>query len=363
VRRAHVLLRSSQGDSPGLLREALARLAGLGTGFANTDLLFARDGAGSHHAVIASFDTEDERDALNGAIAAIVDDVLQVNDLGDRADALTAAAMGGSEIPPGYAPLPGTATPPAREIVDYDEPGGAGAEYETLRPFGVFDRAVFDAVLRVLGSLRGKTVLDVGCGTGRFTRELAREGALVTGTDASEVMLQRARAHDRDGAIRYVRGDANEALPDGPYDVITAFYCVHYLDLASFARRARARLNHEGKLAIASFPHRHFTENIFSQFFPSMLAIDLARFPSVPALRRALVDAGFTGITAAEFAVEMRDDPQPLIERVERKYLSSFHLLPDDEFRAGVRAMRRAWQGQESVSRVGRAVVVCGTAR
>lgn len=42
-------------------------------------------------------------------------------------------------------------------------------------------------------SLRGRTVLDAGCGTGRVAVELARRGIEVTGVDLDAAMLEKAR--------------------------------------------------------------------------------------------------------------------------------------------------------------------------
>jgi ubiquinone/menaquinone biosynthesis C-methylase UbiE len=51
----------------------------------------------------------------------------------------------------------------------------------------------FDWVMRKAGDLRGKTVCDVGCGSGRFVTALARRGGCVTGLDFAPKMLDLAR--------------------------------------------------------------------------------------------------------------------------------------------------------------------------
>src|SRR5437879_2230437 len=58
-----------------------------------------------------------------------------------------------------------------------------------------------------------KTILDLGCGTGRFSEALAvRFNAEVIGIDASQKMLEVARRKRRDRRIRYEPGRA-EAIP------------------------------------------------------------------------------------------------------------------------------------------------------
>ncbi|HVC11555.1 MAG TPA: class I SAM-dependent methyltransferase [Burkholderiales bacterium] len=67
----------------------------------------------------------------------------------------------------------------------------------------------------------GARILEIGCGTGYFTRRFAAEGYEVTGVDSDPPMLAYARAH-RAGSEDYVLGDARR-LPfsDGEFD-----YCI-----------------------------------------------------------------------------------------------------------------------------------------
>jgi SAM-dependent methyltransferase len=64
---------------------------------------------------------------------------------------------------------------------------------------------------RSLVPAAGDSLLDVGCGSGYFTRRFAREDLLVTGVDPDAGMLQFAAAHAAAGE-RYLFGDAR-ALP------------------------------------------------------------------------------------------------------------------------------------------------------
>jgi 2-amino-4-hydroxy-6-hydroxymethyldihydropteridine diphosphokinase len=417
--RAYVGIGSNLGDSAGIVRDAFERLRALGTNYVNSDLYFTGPWGNTEQPAfvnaVAAFDSNlDARALLNalrdieaqfgrqrterwgprtldldlllfGALVANdTDGTLPHPHMRERAFVLEPLAeiAPDTRVPPdgktvrallasltradraSVRRLRGTANLAAPSRVDYDTPGGAGERYHELRPFSAFDIAVLEAVLKATGPLNGKRVLDVGCGTGRFTERIAGAGAQVVGFDASETMLSTARSRSlaSNGTIEYLTGDANRSLPAGPYDAVTAFYCAHYLDVGDFALRAHAQLRDGGVLAIATFPHRHFAEVLFSRFFPSLAAIDMARFPSVPALERALKSARFSDIESRDVTLELKDDPAALIKRVEKKYLSSFFLLDDDEFREGVAAMRSAWHDAPIVSRTAQAVVVSGRA-
>jgi 2-amino-4-hydroxy-6-hydroxymethyldihydropteridine diphosphokinase len=261
--------------------------------------------------------------------------------------------------------IAGTAHLARAPQLDYDAPGGAGTGYADLRPFSAFDRSVLDAALRALGDVSGRIVLDVGCGTGRFTRELAARGAIVTGTDKSATMLAEAMSHAAHAGWRspeYVRVDANVGLPEGTFDAVTAFYAVQYLELGELCTRVKSALVPGGVFTVATFPHRHFVESEFARYFPSMAAIDLARFPSQQRLEAELQLAGFDDVRTSALVMELRDPPESLLARVEQKYLSSFHLLGEREFNEGVAAMRADWHDLKEVIRSARSIVVSGRA-
>lgn len=70
--------------------------------------------------------------------------------------------------------------------------------------------AEVDFLVEHLGLAPGAAILDVGCGTGRHSVELARRGHAVTGLDLSGEMLARARARAEEAGVvvEWVQGDA-----------------------------------------------------------------------------------------------------------------------------------------------------------
>ncbi len=74
-------------------------------------------------------------------------------------------------------------------------------------------------------------VLDVGCGGGFLSNDLARRGFTVTGLDASAESLAIAREYDGTGAVRYDLGDAYR-LPyaDASFDAVCAMDFLEHVE-------------------------------------------------------------------------------------------------------------------------------------
>lgn len=107
--------------------------------------------------------------------------------------------------------------------------------------------------------LAGKTVLDIGCGSGRYAVEFAKRGAArVVGVDYAPGMLALAREYAKregvDARCEFKEGDFTTATLEEKFDVVIAIGVFDYQDQpAAFMRRMRERSR--GKV-IASFPGR-----------------------------------------------------------------------------------------------------------
>ncbi|HEX6993667.1 MAG TPA: class I SAM-dependent methyltransferase [Gammaproteobacteria bacterium] len=118
-----------------------------------------------------------------------------------------------------------------------------------------------ERVVGLLGNLEGKTVIDIGCGTGRnfplLVKTVGPRGRVV-GLDCSAGMLAEARRRvERHGwhNVELVRGDA-VALDgvDEPVDAVLSVWCYGTVyDLAGALRRATDVLRPGGRIAIMTF--------------------------------------------------------------------------------------------------------------
>ncbi|MDY7007550.1 MAG: class I SAM-dependent methyltransferase [Cyanobacteriota bacterium] len=85
--------------------------------------------------------------------------------------------------------------------------------------------------LNLLGDLRGKSILDLGCGEGTYTRKLKQLGATqVVGVDISERMLSLAREEeDREPlGIEYILSDVTTLGSIGSFSLVVASYLLNH---------------------------------------------------------------------------------------------------------------------------------------
>lgn len=175
--------------------------------------------------------------------------------------------------------------------------------------------------MRIPGGGRGLRLLDAGCGTGASTAALlaAAPDAEIVAVDASQRMLDEARAKAWPPSVRFAHGRIEELAGlgiDGPFDGILAAYLVRNLaDPDAQLRRFRALLRPGATLAVHEYSvrdsraataiwhavcwaiiipsgRRHTGDSaLYRYLWRSVLAFDGA-----VQFRRRLADAGFTGI-------------------------------------------------------------------
>jgi len=160
----------------------------------------------------------------------------------------------------------------------------------------------------------GRRVLELACGSGRFTAPLAESGALVIGGDLAEPMLTRARAAvaERGVSAEFVALDMRDFVLGRHFDaiVIAANSLMHLHSRADFARAfstIRQHLAPGGRL-------------LFDIFVPS------ARLLSLPAGERQLLGV-FTHPRLGEITIEetIAYDPITQVMRTDWYWSSTGH--------------------------------------
>jgi demethylmenaquinone methyltransferase/2-methoxy-6-polyprenyl-1,4-benzoquinol methylase len=180
------------------------------------------------------------------------------------------------------------------------------------------DRAWRQAAARAAGLAAGQTAVDVACGTGALTRELAASapGAAVLGVDFSWEMVRRAAASHGPVAA-YLVGDALRLpLGDASVDVVTIAFGLRNLPepgrgLLEFRRVLRSG----GRLVVCEFsqPVVPVLRGVYRRYLTRLmplaarrltsdpeayqyLARSIGAWPDQPGLAAWLQQAGFTAV-------------------------------------------------------------------
>lgn len=128
------------------------------------------------------------------------------------------------------------------------------------------------------GHLRpGMTILEVGCGTGYFTRELTRLGADIVAIDVSPDLLEIAKAKYSAPNVRYeIQNACALSYADAMFDSVVGSSILHHVEIEEALREIYRVLKPGGTIC--------FTE-------PNMLNPQIAMQKNIPWIKRRLGDS------------------------------------------------------------------------
>lgn len=107
----------------------------------------------------------------------------------------------------------------------------------------------------LMGGIRGKTILELGCGTARHSLKFAAQEAHVTAVDQSQGMLERAKQKQKAEKIHFIHHDITKQLPfdNASFDIVCSFLVLdHIEDLKGFMREAKRVCRKDGFILISS---------------------------------------------------------------------------------------------------------------
>jgi SAM-dependent methyltransferase len=122
---------------------------------------------------------------------------------------------------------------------------------------------------RYLSEVKGLSVLDVGCGTGRLSRYLAENGAQVTGFDFSEKSVAIAKSLSEGDNPNYLVHSVFDLSDEKVFDIIISWgtltvACRNRQELELAMRRLFIALNPGGKILLMEPVHKGFLHRVLS---------------------------------------------------------------------------------------------------
>jgi len=223
------------------------------------------------------------------------------------------------------------------------------AVYESLR---TTDEAPVRMIRQLLPD-RPVTGVDIGCGTGRYSRllrGLLPDGSLLVGSDVSAAMLAQFKAGNHGQALGVVPVVSTaEELPlrTGSLDLVTAFNCVHHFDLARFLTAVARVLRPGGQLFVYTRTPQQNGRTIWGRYFPGFTEHE-QRLHSEVAFRDAVRrTCGLKVVATQTFRHPRSSTAGRLRAQAEGHHYSTFALYAPDELRASIAAFLARLPGPE----------------
>ena len=201
-----------------------------------------------------------------------------------------------------------------------------------------------DSIRRCVQGQPITRILDLGCGTGRFSQGLAsRFSADVIGVDPSSKMLELARAKGHQGRVQYQLGAA-EAIPLPPRSVDMVFISMsfhHFNDPALAVRECERVLREQGCVVLRTGTRAQIPAYPYVPFFPSSRLILNEVLPDIADLRDLFRAAGFDLVSSELVRQTIAPDWAAYAEKLSAGGDSVVARLSQQELTDGLARVRR----------------------
>ena len=227
----------------------------------------------------------------------------------------------------------------------YDETDIA-QKYDSARrmPEGAL-RLWLDTLVRYIPANDIRMIVDVGCGTGRFSAGLADAfKADVIGVDPSETMLAKAKERPSHIRVKFCEGDA-ERLPvdSGAACLVYLSMVYHHLSNSGNAALEFARvLRTGGFLCVRNSTVDQLDRIPYLRYFPTAIEVNRQRLPSQRGVIETMRANGFSLVRHEVIEQRFADSFEEYYDKVRQRALSDLAAITDADFRAGVQTMKQA---------------------
>jgi ubiquinone/menaquinone biosynthesis C-methylase UbiE len=191
-------------------------------------------------------------------------------------------------------------------------------------------------------SRRPLTVLDLGCGIGRFTPALADTFVgPVYGVEPSRRMRQIAEHSARHSAVTYLDGSARHIpLPHRSCEVVLLFLVWHHVpDQPQAAAEIARVLCPDGRVLIRSVFSDRMPTLTWQHYFPRAAEIEQQMFPALADVLTVFGEVGFEQWALQAVPVRLANSLAEHAQRLRLRAISTFEHLTEEETTQGFTAL------------------------
>ncbi len=143
---------------------------------------------------------------------------------------------------------------------------------------GLYEVEQEKVIEHYIRSIEGRSMLDLGCGTGRFSRKFASKGAIVTGIDFSQDSLTIARRLSPSINPTFLYGSVFDLDEERKYDIVFTWgvltiACQNKNQLLDALIKIKRLLNSDGILFLTEPVHRGFLHRVLDLGLPEFLGV------------------------------------------------------------------------------------------
>ena len=206
------------------------------------------------------------------------------------------------------------------------------------------DERIVDRLLELLDLPLGKTIADIGAGTGNYSNAIAQRGYKVIAIEPSVTMQQQAQSNQD---VTWVQAAA-ESIPleDNTVDGAIVMLALHHFQNIAAGIKEIDRTIAAGKIVIFAFEQSKIPDFWLTDYFPYFIQDTLKTFPSTSEISQQINQITQKKVTVTPFLLppDLKDKfaaagwqkPEMYLDASVRNGISTFAKMPQNLLSAGI---------------------------
>ena len=175
-----------------------------------------------------------------------------------------------------------------------------GQDYDSTRRADPF---IASRLVHHLAVQPGEKILDLACGTGNYSIELAKRGLIITGLDCSQRMIESASL--KDANIGWFIGDASTSpFDERQFSGAICTLAIHHFDSLDKPFQEVYRVIDRGQFVIFTASPDQMKGYWLNEYFPQAMKRSIEQMPSLDRMENALFRTGFDTITRENYEIQ-----------------------------------------------------------